>query len=31
MEELKFGNFLSDAVNALTIKAKGVIFFFSPV
>ena len=31
IEELKFGKFFNDVVNAFTIKAKGVIFFFSPV
>ena len=31
IEELKFGNFFNDLVKALTIKAKCVIFFFSPV
>ena len=30
IEELKVGNFFNDSVKAFTIKAKGVIFFFSP-
>ena len=31
IEELNVGNFFSEDTNALIMKAKGVIFFFSPV